>query len=80
MKKKLYVEQFRECYEDGYVMKGPFQSFKKHPELLPLPVHKELNEAISSGKLRGFYKNLCLRFGGDCHSQNHGCMKMRNIT
>jgi hypothetical protein len=75
----LFLDQARECRKEGMIGVGTFQSFKDHPELLPLFPNKKMVEAIKSGVWTGVEQSSCLRFGGDCHSKNEECMKMRGV-
>lgn len=78
---KTFREQFSECNKEGFCDKREFQSFEENPGLLPaflfLPKFDKMRKALESGELKGFDKIICGRFGGDCHSGNENCRKLR---
>ncbi len=77
---KNYSAQFVECKNTGFTVKGEFQSFEEHPNLLPLFPKPKLKEAIESGELKGLETIVCLRFGGECNSGHKDCKKLRGFT
>jgi hypothetical protein len=78
-----FSTQFRQCKKYGYTGKGKFQAFKDHPEMMPNPISRngrKVLAAIQSGKLTGLETIACLRFGGECRSDNPGCRKLRGFN
>lgn len=76
---KTFQQQFIECHNDGLCTKTRFESFESNPSLLPLFPKREASEKIKNGEIKGIDFILCGKFGGDCHSKNESCMKIRNI-
>jgi len=74
---KSFQEQFCECSDLGFHKETEFKSFEEHPELLPAPFNKKINEAIKSGEMKGIDFTVCGRFGGHCSSGNEQCKKLR---
>jgi hypothetical protein len=74
-----FRDQFLHCKEFCMVGVGAFRSFEDYPELLPLFPNKKMFEAIKSGEFKGFFPNICLKFGGDCNGGNVECRKMRGL-
>lgn len=79
-----FRKQFSECTDAGFCNNTVFESFEEHPENLPaflfLPKFDKMRKAIETGELKGFDKILCGRFGGDCHSGNPECRKLRGFS
>jgi len=77
---KSFREQFIECGNAELRQPGELQKFKDHPEMLPAPWHraaKVVAEQLKEDPDFGLTPLICLRFGGECRSDNPGCRKMR---
>ena len=74
---KPFQKQFCECSDLGFHKETDFQSFTEHPEFLPAPFYRKLNETIKSGEMKGIDFTVCGRFGGHCCSSNEKCKKLR---
>ena len=77
---KPFHKQFSECSEEGFHKETEFESFEKHPELLPAPFHPKLIKLIKSGKIKGIEFIVCGKFGGRCNSGHPECRKLRGWT
>lgn len=80
IKIKPFRDQFLECKKGNFHGQGALLKFKDHPELLPLPTSKisvKLTKEIKDNPDCGITPILCLRFGGNCHSGNAKCRKLR---
>lgn len=73
---KPFRNQFVECRRNGLNCKTEFQSFKDHPEMMPL-FNRKMIGAIKEKKIDGLSVNLCGKFGGYCNSGNEHCKRMR---
>ena len=77
-----FRNQFKECKESNMVESGKFVKWSDHPEFLPLPwsrAAKLITEELKVNPNAGIKMLSCLRFSGDCSSDNERCRKMRGL-
>lgn len=77
-----FFTQYQACKEDGMLGKGRYEKFKDFPENLPAvwhPAAPKFAKALKKNPELGLETIACLRFGGDCRSDNPACRIMRGL-